>query len=139
MPQFDQATFLSQIFWCFFGFISLYLILLRGLLPSLATSLKLRNKWFSQVAGSSTASADSIVASVNPFSITVDFLFGFLTLTNEKLRAIVFDDFHKFESSNSILKKIDSSKFSISREAEFRQAFRKKSVFLAGMKSFKFV
>jgi hypothetical protein len=87
MPQFDQATFLSQIFWCFFGFLSLYLIFLRGLLPSLATSLKVRNKWFSQLSMSNSASSSSVGVS-SPFSISVDFLSAILSLTNEKIQVL---------------------------------------------------
>ena len=96
MPQFDQATFLSQIFWCFFGFLSLYLIFLRGLLPGLATSLKIRNKWFNQVSSSSTDSS-SAVSAASPFSISIDFLSAILSMTNLKVQSLVLENFQEFE------------------------------------------
>lgn len=138
MPQFDQATFLSQIFWCFFGFLSLYLIFLRGLLPGLATSLKIRNKWFNQVSSSSADSA-SAVSTGSPFSISIDFLSAILSMTNTKVQSLVLENFQEFESKSSILKKIESAKVASTREVDARQSFRKKSIFLAGMKSFQFV
>jgi hypothetical protein len=138
MPQFDQATFLSQIFWCFFGFLSLYLIFLRGLLPGLATSLKIRNKWFNQVSASSADSASAVSAG-SPFSISIDFLSAILSMTNIKVQSLVLENFQEFESKTSILKKIESAKVASTREVDARQSFRKKSIFLAGMKSFQFV
>jgi len=44
MPQLDNATYLSQIFWCFITFTSLYFILLKKVLPHIAKILKLRKK-----------------------------------------------------------------------------------------------
>jgi hypothetical protein len=44
MPQLDNVTYLSQIFWCFITFTSLYFILLKKILPHIAKILKLRKK-----------------------------------------------------------------------------------------------
>lgn len=44
MPQFDKLTFLSQLFWFFLFFLSLYFITLKHYLPAIGQSLKLRKK-----------------------------------------------------------------------------------------------
>lgn len=44
MPQFDTFSFLSQLFWVFLLFLSLYIMLLRWVLPALAVTLKVRKK-----------------------------------------------------------------------------------------------
>lgn len=46
MPQLDNVTFLSQIFWCFITFSSLYFIVLKNILPNIAKVLKVRKKLF---------------------------------------------------------------------------------------------
>src|SRR6056297_2631488 len=53
MPQFDKITFFNQIFWFLSAFLSFYFIILKGLLPVLAASLKSRKKIvnFISVAG----------------------------------------------------------------------------------------
>jgi len=43
MPQLDKVTFLSQFFWLCIVFFSLYLLLVKFYLPSLARIVKVRN------------------------------------------------------------------------------------------------
>jgi hypothetical protein len=56
MPQFDKITFFNQIFWLTISFLSFYFIVLRGLLPVLASSLKTRKKLMHYVFSASTSS-----------------------------------------------------------------------------------
>lgn len=58
MPQFDTVTFFNQIFWLILAFLSFYFLVLKGLLPILAVSLKTRKKVVSFIV-SSGASSDS--------------------------------------------------------------------------------
>lgn len=44
MPQFDTLTFFNQVFWLLLIVFHFYMIVLRFMLPSLAFSLKSRNK-----------------------------------------------------------------------------------------------
>lgn len=44
MPQFDKITFFNQIFWLTLSLLSFYFVVLKGLLPVLASSLKTRKK-----------------------------------------------------------------------------------------------
>lgn len=44
MPQLDKVTYLSQFFWLIVFFFSFYLILLKTMLPKVATILKIRKK-----------------------------------------------------------------------------------------------
>ena len=44
MPQIDTATFLAQVFWTFILFLGFYLIWVRLILPTIATTIKLREK-----------------------------------------------------------------------------------------------
>nr|YP_009154086.1 ATP synthase F0 subunit 8 [Turbinaria ornata]AJF48274.1 ATP synthase F0 subunit 8 [Turbinaria ornata] len=44
MPQFDIITFFNQVFWLVLIVFNFYFIILRFMLPSLAFSLKSRNK-----------------------------------------------------------------------------------------------
>nr|YP_011007963.1 ATPase subunit 8 [Chorda asiatica]QWK44435.1 ATPase subunit 8 [Chorda asiatica]WBP69794.1 ATPase subunit 8 [Chorda asiatica] len=44
MPQFDTLTFFNQVFWLILIVFNSYVIVVRFLLPSLAFSLKSRNK-----------------------------------------------------------------------------------------------
>nr|QWK45009.1 ATPase subunit 8 [Analipus japonicus] len=44
MPQFDIMTFFNQAFWLILLVFNFYAVVLRFLLPSLAFSLKSRNK-----------------------------------------------------------------------------------------------
>jgi hypothetical protein len=53
MPQFDTFCFFSQLFWVFFGFISLYLLFCYYLLPALATILKVRKRKLNQITNNS--------------------------------------------------------------------------------------
>lgn len=57
MPQFDKVTFFNQIFWFLIAFLSFYFIILKGLLPVLAASLKTRKKVVNYIflAGSSSS------------------------------------------------------------------------------------
>jgi hypothetical protein len=48
MPQFDQFTFLNQIFWLFFFFFSFYLIIVYFFLPKILSILKFRKKILQQ-------------------------------------------------------------------------------------------
>ena len=61
MPQFDKITFFNQIFWFLLAFLSFYFVILKGLLPVLAASLKTRKKIinFISTAGSSSGEASS--------------------------------------------------------------------------------
>ena len=56
MPQFDKITFFNQIFWLTISFLSFYFIILKGLLPVLAVSLKTRKKLINHVFSASTSS-----------------------------------------------------------------------------------
>nr|YP_009237679.1 ATP synthase F0 subunit 8 [Trachydiscus minutus]AML60688.1 ATP synthase F0 subunit 8 [Trachydiscus minutus] len=56
MPQFDKITFFNQIFWLTLSFLSFYFIILKGLLPVLAASLKTRKKLVNYVFSASTSS-----------------------------------------------------------------------------------
>jgi hypothetical protein len=56
MPQFDKITFFNQIFWLTLSFLSFYFILLKGLLPVLASSLKTRKKLVNYVFSASNSS-----------------------------------------------------------------------------------
>ena len=44
MPQFDQASFLNQIFWLFFIFLNFYFFVTYFFLPFLCENLKFRKK-----------------------------------------------------------------------------------------------
>jgi F0F1-type ATP synthase membrane subunit b/b' len=61
MPQFDKITFFNQIFWFLLAFLSFYFVILKGLLPVLAASLKTRKKIINYIsaAGSSSGEASS--------------------------------------------------------------------------------
>jgi len=55
MPQFDKITFFNQIFWLTLSFLSFYFILLKALLPVLASSLKTRKKLVNYVFSASNS------------------------------------------------------------------------------------
>lgn len=59
MPQFDKITFFNQIFWLTLSFLSFYFIVLKGLLPVLASSLKTRKKLVNYVFSASNSSETS--------------------------------------------------------------------------------
>jgi F0F1-type ATP synthase membrane subunit b/b' len=44
MPQIDQITFISQIFWLFIIFITFYIVVLENVLPLIGKILKARKK-----------------------------------------------------------------------------------------------
>lgn len=44
MPQLDKITYSSQIFWCLITFSTIYVVLLRNVLPNIAKILKIRKK-----------------------------------------------------------------------------------------------
>jgi F0F1-type ATP synthase membrane subunit b/b' len=44
MPQFDKITFFNQIFWFLLAFFSFYFLVLKSVLPVIASSLKTRKK-----------------------------------------------------------------------------------------------
>ncbi len=44
MPQFDTMSFFNQVFWLILIFFNFYVVVLRFMLPILASSLKSRNK-----------------------------------------------------------------------------------------------
>ncbi len=44
MPQFDKITFFNQIFWLLLTFSGFYFLILKNLLPALASGLKTRKK-----------------------------------------------------------------------------------------------
>jgi DNA topoisomerase IA len=66
MPQFDIFSFFSQLFWVFFGFITLYLLLSFYLLPALAVTLKIRKRKLAQTSVNSTSS--NLIDNNNPVS-----------------------------------------------------------------------
>lgn len=49
MPQLDQVTFLTQFFWVTIFFFAFYLISVQKFLPKIASSLKIRQKYGSQL------------------------------------------------------------------------------------------
>jgi hypothetical protein len=51
MPQLDNVTYLSQIFWTFLTFSSIYFILLKKILPHIAKVFKLRIKLINYYKG----------------------------------------------------------------------------------------
>jgi len=55
MPQFDKITFFNQIFWLTLSSLSFYFIILKGLLPVLASSLKTRKKLVNYVFSASNS------------------------------------------------------------------------------------
>jgi len=44
MPQLDIYSFSSQLFWCLITFSTVYIVLLRKVLPNIAKILKIRNR-----------------------------------------------------------------------------------------------
>jgi F0F1-type ATP synthase membrane subunit b/b' len=59
MPQFDKITFFNQIFWFLLAFLSFYFVILKGLLPVLAASLKTRKKIINFISTAGSASGDA--------------------------------------------------------------------------------
>jgi hypothetical protein len=105
MPQFDIFSFFSQLFWVFFGFITLYLLFSFYLLPSLSAILKVRKRKLSQISGStelsSAAAASKTVATdplifppYSPISIKLDKL-QTVSVKFESLRFLNLDAFSK--------------------------------------------
>ena len=60
MPQFDKVTFFNQIFWFLLAFLSFYFIILKGLLPVLAASLKTRKKIMNFIAAAGTTPGEAM-------------------------------------------------------------------------------
>ncbi len=60
MPQFDNVTFFNQIFWFLIIFLSFYFIVLKKLLPVLATTLKTRKKLIHFIFSVSHSSLDNL-------------------------------------------------------------------------------
>jgi hypothetical protein len=58
MPQFDNVTFFNQIFWFLIIFLSFYFIVLKKLLPVLATTLKTRKKLMNYIFSGGSANLD---------------------------------------------------------------------------------
>ena len=82
MPQLDKVTFLSQFFWFCVVFFSMYLILVKVFLPSLARIVKVRQSLGGSAEGTSIAStnqatdiySNSLQASVTAFEAHSNFL-----------------------------------------------------------------
>jgi len=91
MPQLDKVTFLSQFFWLCIVFFSMYLILVKLFLPSLARIVKVR----SSLGGSAE---DSSVKSSNNTS----------DVYNNSLQASI----QAFQAHSSFLERWSSSKLS---------------------------
>ena len=118
MPQFDTFSFFSQLFWVFFGFITLYLLFCFYLLPALATVLKVRKRKLSQIS-SSSAVTSSVVESQSK------------TILNENITSLIqnwnvgisskLDSYNdaKFVLLNSTLA-IFTVKFDVLREYNFK-------------------
>jgi F0F1-type ATP synthase membrane subunit b/b' len=89
MPQFDKVTFFNQIFWLTVGFLSFYFILLKGLLPVLAASLKTRKKIvnFILLAGTSSDSSSrkSYFKNLQKFLKTYKSLFSAIVVKKSSL------------------------------------------------------
>lgn len=65
MPQLDHVSYFSQFFWVSILFLSFYVILVRSLLPRVATVLKLRKKL--TMNGSSEASGQKFTSVANSY------------------------------------------------------------------------
>ena len=63
MPQLDKVTFLSQFFWFCVVFFSMYLILVKLFLPSLARIVKVRQALASTGSAESTETSEATLAS----------------------------------------------------------------------------
>lgn len=59
MPQFDKITFFNQIFWFLLTFLSFYFVILKGLLPVLAASLKTRKKIINYISAAGATSGEA--------------------------------------------------------------------------------
>lgn len=68
MPQLDKVTYLSQVFWLFVMFFSFYIIILKWMLPTIVTILKLRQRKIdsdSQRAGGLETEEKTIIEDYN--------------------------------------------------------------------------
>jgi hypothetical protein len=110
MPQFDKFTFAPQLFWVFVIFVILYLYFLRVSLPTIATTLKLRNKKLSRAT--KPVSSDNLSTSGCGLSYLHELL-----LTDPK-----DDDIFKFDA---IVLRIKKNVFVSSSEDSLRKSFTK--------------
>lgn len=62
MPQLDMYTGMSQVFWFTIVFVIFYLLIVRDVLPTLARSIKLRQK---KVGGGGASSLDEEAIAIN--------------------------------------------------------------------------
>lgn len=105
MPQLDQVTFLTQFFWVSIFFFAFYLINIQRFLPKIASSLKIRQKYGSQIENLNyNSNTDkitshlktcsqhlSIPSNINKISTQSNFLpsyfnrLGFLSIVNKQI------------------------------------------------------
>jgi hypothetical protein len=94
MPQFDTFSFFSQLFWVFFGFLTLYLIFTFSILPALAAILKTRKRKLASqgninsgdsVAFASTSAYESTNSVINTLNTKISSFDNSLSTNNTKL------------------------------------------------------
>ena len=110
MPQLDKVTFLSQFFWFCVVFFSMYLILVKLFLPSLARIVKVRQALAAAGSSESTETvgattvpteksdiySNSLQASVEAFQAHSNFLSRW---SSTRLKTVVRDISPKFEDA----------------------------------------
>jgi hypothetical protein len=117
MPQFDTFSFFSQLFWVFFGFITLYLLFCFYLLPALATILKVRKRKLNQISNTSdssgliTDSQNKILINDSVLSLITDWNTGVVS----KLESHTNSDFASLNSTLAVF----VVKFEVLREYNF--------------------
>jgi hypothetical protein len=117
MPQFDTFSFFSQLFWVFFGFITLYLLFCFYLLPALATILKVRKRKLNQISNTSdssgliTDSQNKIIINDSVLSLITDWNTGVVS----KLESHTNSDFASLNSTLAVF----VVKFEVLREYNF--------------------
>lgn len=95
MPQLDKVTYLSQVFWLFVMFFSFYIIILKWMLPTIVTILKLRKNKIdsdSQRVGGLEIEEKNIIEDYNlllkhSFSEAQSVLKGTMSDSNEWLKS----------------------------------------------------
>jgi hypothetical protein len=73
MPQFDSITFFNQIFWFLIVFLSFYFIVLKNLLPVLATTLKTRKKLINYILSVGSAKIDNLLTKSSVKNVHANF------------------------------------------------------------------
>jgi len=114
MPQFDTLCFLSQIFWVFLGFISLYLLLSSYLLPSLSSILKIRKRKLAQMNSNTSATN---LADVNSSAAFAN--------TNEWTNIFKITNIHSVILTDSVVTNYESNLLAFSMLKAKMEAFGK--------------